>query len=254
MLGAPLMMASARNHGFDANTLALWRLDALETIAVANQQRDVGGNYHLTLNTGTEASPSPLIPDGGRASTKDIIYRCATDAALVTALKASAGWSVELWFNNVDSVVGADNMLCCIGTATGNHFSEQEEDLFLIRVAADGKTAVSVSPPGSTSNAWNEYKFGTFPTSPGIHHLALTWLPVNPTDATLTAYLDGALHGSALTAARLTAANAGTNSIIQLRGYPANNYRPMNVVVDDVRLSKTARTAAEVLASYRNGV
>lgn len=249
--------ARRHNHALDADTLGLWRLDGPETISVANMQRDQTGNYHMSLISGSDSSPaSPLVTDKGHASNKDVIYRCNTDPALVSALKADPGWTVELWFNNIDSINGdiGDRMLFCVGTSTMNHYSEEENDLFLIKSSAGGAVwNVAVMVPGSTDNSWQNFTFGAMPTTPGIHHVAAVWEPYDSSNAYVRMYMDGVQSGSQVSGGRLTNPVAGTYSVIQFRGYPVNNYRPLNFLVDDIRLSKRARTQAEILQSYNNG-
>lgn len=241
------------HHPIDADTFALWRLDGPEFITAPNQQRDACGTYHFSFIAGAEISPPSLCLDNGASSGINARYRCLTDAALVTMLKASAGWTVEMFFNNNTPVTDlGDRLLFCIGTATSTHFSEDENDLFLI--STDSNFTLKTSVPGSSSNVWQTATFGAFPTVPGIHHLAVSWNPIDGTSAAVKGYIDGVQSGSTVTLGRLTSVAAGTNSLIQLRGYPANDYRPLEIIVDDIRLSSRVRSDAEILASYQNGL
>lgn len=219
---------AAQGHKLDANTLALWRLD--ETASGA-APIDASGRINLSAQAGVIAAPA-LIADGGVARTAGAMQTCLSptlvgiDAAAIIGEITFEGWLLPAISINTRLFAAASSGKepFVIFVNTAGSLVAYWDNL----VAGDGGIAF-FSPTGLIQNNVR-YHIGVRRSFVGG-----VW--------TLAMFVNGVkvLSSSSPTAPTAVVAN-----------FYALYFG--NTTLDDVRISKVARTDAEIAESYWRGV
>lgn len=211
----------------DGSTVALWHMNG--TVGSAGKLDNAEGTatYDLTeLNSPTSAT--------GFNGTADGAYQSSTSAGgsgtynLESANNAAlnpANLTVELWFK-----MGEANKTLILQPGSGgggaSYYIEQTSGNLVFAIGLSGSTP-SVSTAFSNTTNW--------------HYAVLTHDGV-----TLTGYLDGASVGSVSAASRLT-----QNATLKMMSRDSGGSN--HLLMDEVRISNTIRTAQEI-SDYYNAI
>lgn len=149
--------------------------------------------------------------------------------------------TISMWYD-VDFVGSYDRFISkAYGTSEGHHWvmlSRYDTDL-RVRLKLDGTTVTLRSDSG----------FFTLPT--GLHHLAVVY-----TGSEVIYYRDGVAYGSSDAASGTLSTDSSIYWLIgcnpDISGNPASD--PIRGMLDEVRISQTARTAAWISASYETAI
>ncbi|GAB4232094.1 MAG: hypothetical protein OHK0028_07330 [Deltaproteobacteria bacterium] len=236
-----------QGHLLDNNTLALWRLN--ETSASDNAA-DATGSYPL-IQFGSPDVVSGQIGNGRRTDGSTKFFQKQGDAALGTALNGD--WTFEGWVY-LDNTFGSQGILFIYN---GLDFSIFPSDVILAEVGVLGTRKVYVHQWHNTGSYDEITTTGTLDTAK-FHHVAVTRTAEGGNNFTYRFYIDGVLDNTTATVPGTDSPVAGGSHYIGLgcytgdTGYGAGG-AVFNGRLDDVRISKVARSGAEILSSYNRG-
>jgi uncharacterized repeat protein (TIGR02543 family) len=240
---------STYGHIRDVNTLALWRLD--ETTASANAV-DETGMYTLTQFGTPDVIPGRI--DNGRllnGTTK--YFQKQGDAAFGAAMNGD--WTYEGWAY----IDPANNAGAVLFIYNGLAFSFNNQDTILAEVA------VIPDSGGNRKLNWQQWQTtGTYAQGasavtlqPGqYYHLAVSRTAQGGNLFTYKMYVNGALDTTTTNVVGLSYPVTGATHYIGLGNYTdiggfGVGSAKFNGRLDDTRISKVARSDAEILASYQ---
>ena len=228
-----------RGHDTDNKTLALWRLDETSGTAIA----DAMGAYPLTATGG------PIIAAGKINNCRDFNtanshLTGAGDSAAVTALLGE--WTMEMWFKRTTnaaaqlitygggSETAADNLLMNVGiTVGGNLFWKWENG------SGSDVTQTMTTPLASLP----AYRASFF------NHLAVR-KTFNGVNYDVSIFINGVLYQTWTGQAN---ASGGTTASWYVARNPEIVGSGFQGFIDDVRVSKVARTDFEILQDFLLG-
>lgn len=218
-------------HTLDADTVALWRMDEASGTAVADEV----GDYPATATAGALALGAGGHDGGARLFSRAASgYAFATgDDAARSVFKTSGVFTVEAWVWLNSAGAGYNNILS-VATSTGANE--------LWGFALQG-----------TLPYWERDNAGAANSGPDPISLA-TWTHVAWTrDGTgaLKLYVNGALKQT--DAGVALPSTAATTQGFLLGAGPGGPSRFFDGLIDDLRVSSVARSAAEILTSYQAG-
>jgi hypothetical protein len=228
-------------HLLDANTLALWRLDEVS----AGQANDETGTYPLITLSGTPAVVLGEIGNARAIAANQAISRggIVPGDPFIAALRSSI-YTAEAWFW-IDPIIVWPTWL-----GTGNNHGA----LFSVNGAGNGSAFIfgldsgffiyNVSNGFSSIGSWASLSKGAW------HHLAVRATPADATHTLAEFFLDGLKVGSVTILTYALTPSTNSSLTIGGEGGTFNNFTGR---IDDVRISKVARSDAEIFDSYRRG-
>lgn len=234
-----------RGHDSDADTLALWRLDEASGTAVS----DATSTYPLTANGAVPVDAVAISAQGKINNCRDfdVVGAYLTGAgsgAAVTALLDE--WTLELWFKRTTVAAG---QFISYGGAT-----EVAADNLLMNVGIDGsgrvfwkwETGAGIDVTQTMTTALTglaAYREGFF------NHLAVR-KQYNGSNYDVSVFINGILYQTWTGQAN---ASDGASGVWYVARNPevVGSYFPGRL--DDIRVSKVARTDAEILANFHQG-
>jgi len=247
-------------HVFDANTVALWRLD--ETVSAADSgdyaasPAVVSGTYDLAQAT---FANRPLIqggpnPDGTQYSRwfdgNSYFMSNAADASLRSV--ATASYTIEAWIYWEGFTAGSP--FATIFSLAGLSASETEAENALAALRLTGTGELFVFWEYSTGTNAEFTDTVTTLSKRQWHHVAVV-VTIGAT-AAVDFYVDGSFSDGTT---GLTVATGGGNATLWIgatndAGSPTNIF---NGAISDIRLSNTAKSSGEIAAdaaSYQHSV
>jgi hypothetical protein len=234
-----------QGHALDNNTVALWRLN--ET-AAADNAADATGSYDLRQF----GSPDVGAGHAGNARTLDgttKFFQRQGDAALGTAMNGD--WTFEGW-------VYLDNTFSTAGILyvyNGLAFSSNSSDIILAQVVVDSSRKIVAYQWHTTGTYTTVTSTGTLPTGQ-FNHVAVSRTAEGGNLFTYRIYVNGAIDNTTTGVSGLSSSVTGASHYIGLgcytdiAGFGVGSSK-LNGRLDDVRISKVARSAAEILQSYQ---
>jgi hypothetical protein len=232
-------------HTLDADTMLLFRGNEALTF------------YDLTNSQGTTYGPATFSRVGGDADGVDgIIDGCrtlngtsqhwignATAAARTAGIGAMSAEAWVRWNGSIGTVV----------TLAGDNFSDAENENFLFRMLINGSGKLNAywEGAGGVDIATTQVAGTTVPTNTWAHIAVVRYL-VSGVTWGVRFYINGALQDDI---GGLAAAVDGSLANWQIcRNGPGGGTAYFGGRLDDMRISKKARSTSEVLASYTAGM
>jgi hypothetical protein len=239
---------------FDANTLALWRLDEASGAAL-----DVGGLYNLAAT----GSPAAIIGqiNGARAITAPGYFARSDAPGELLSQTTASNWTWEGWVKIDTAAVG----LHAITLLTSGSY----HPVFIGLASPSAHPGIPAASGSYISFGWstNGPPSTLLIFAPGTTPLQLsTWYHIacvrDGTNLTAKLYVNGSLsdtfasnfwgYGYSYPMAPPSGPLSVTSGAAYLGGSALDPGGP-SVSLDDVRLSKVARSGAEILVAYQNG-
>jgi len=240
------VVAGARQgHVLDDNTVALWRLN--ETSASDNAA-DATGSYNLQQF----GSPDIITGHAGNGrqldgSTK--FFQRQGNAALGTAFNGD--WTFEGWVYLDNTFVVAGQLFVYNGLA----FSFNPSDVILAEIFVDSNRRISTHQWHAIGSLTTVTSTGTLPIGQ-FNHVAVSRTAEGGNLFTYRIYVNGAIDNTTTGVSGLSSPVTGASHYIGLgcytdiAGFGVGSSK-LNGRLDDVRISKVARSAAEILQSYQ---
>lgn len=229
---------TTRGHLSDANTIGLWRLDEPRTTDQANDELGLNA---LPLVSGPVSVVPGLINDGGRA--RRFIWQAAYRGVTSTALNSV--FSGEVTFEAWVSLSPSWNRLGIVGGYTNTGLPGLE-----VEIQSDRNFRVVWGKAGAVQETFTTAVVGgVVPLNARTHIAVRRKLDGGGLTTQMEAFVNGVSVGltTGLGNPVATTGNVlaigSTSSLFWFEG-----------TVDDVRLSKIARTNAEILTSYQRGI
>ncbi|MBI4849380.1 MAG: hypothetical protein HY808_12540 [Nitrospirae bacterium] len=235
-------------HILDANTVALWRLN--EALASSNAADDTG-SYFLTQFGSPGIIPGQI--DNGRllnGSTK--FFQRPGDANLGTVFNGA--WTYEGWVYLDPSFSVAANLFIY----NGLQFSFNPSDTILAEVGVKADRKIYWHQWHSTST-YTEVASNAVLQTGQFYHIAVSRTAQGDNFYTYRLYVNGVIDTTTTDVAGLNYAVSGASHYIGLGNYTGiagfgTGGNVLNGRLDDTRISKVARSAAEILQSYQRGL
>lgn len=244
------IVATARQgHLLDNNTVALWRLN--ETSATDNAV-DATGSYTLQ-QFGSPDVVSGQIGNARQLDGSTKFFQRQGDANLGTALNGD--WTYEGWVYPDNTF----NTAAILFIYNGLRFTLDDNNTVLAQVALSSDRTISWSQ-------WHDHDPSTVTTGVSsavlptgqFTHVAVSRAAQGGNQYTYRIYVNGALDNTTANVAGLSVEVAGDNHFIGLgcytdiAGFGVGSSK-LNGRLDDTRISKIARSDAEILESYQRG-
>jgi hypothetical protein len=207
---------------WDSNYTGVWHLDDQSNIEDSTSYNNDGTPYNVNDDTGK-------IGGGQDFDGNDYIT-----VADNSSLNVTSGLTMEAWVN-----LNACNNQKLVGKTNSTHTRG-----YVLGIAADCTVYPEIWDSGGTSYAWNGY--GTALSASQWGHVATTWT----TGGNMIGYVNGS---------QVRSISAGSNPIgtgaetaaIGVAPWDKNSYWT-NGLIDEVRISKVARTDGWIKTSYNN--
>jgi hypothetical protein len=234
-------------HALDGSTFALWRFDE----AMGRYLDSCVGARHFTeVTPGFGLRRTGLVRGYGLFSTVDnLAASYGTDATLRATLEGS--WSVEFWIDRCDQIPAAGANVLWHATVVIPPLALDDQILLGVYVQQDGRISTVWSNGATGANTVIAPTKNCIPAQ-GKTHVAVTKHVEADTTVTLNYYLDGVLD-STQTGLPNVSHGSGSNGSLEVCAFPSNHLGQFYGLLDDLRLSNVARSAAEVAASYAAG-
>jgi len=224
-LSATLGNSAFANYQPDGNTVGLWHLD--EQSGSGAYLKDVSGNGNNATPTGTSVIQGKI----GKAQ----IFTANTnsiDVADSTTIRSLTGnFTIDAWLKPSGNATGTDNTVVDIGNYTANTG-------FGLWVGTTNTLDWRIN------QTYNNYKTQTLPAGQWSHAAVV----YNGSNVSL--YLNGALISADTFSTNPTQATTG----IRIGRREAASTQAFNGIVDEIRVSNTARTAAQIRQAYEAGL
>ncbi len=245
------IVAPARQgHLLDDNTVALWRLDEA---AASDNAVDAAGSYTLQ-QFGSPGVVSGQIGNARQLDGSAKFFQRQGDAALGTALNGD--WTYEGWVY-LDNTF---NTTAVLFVYNGLNFSAVDNDVILaeVGVGSDRKIRWYQWHSWTPANNFTEGVSGAVLPTGQFTHVAVSRTAQGGNQFTYRIYVNGALDNTTTNVAGISYAVTGANHYIGLGCYTVNSGlgyggAVLNGRLDDTRISKVARSDAEILQSYQRG-
>ncbi len=239
--------SSRRGHVLDNATVALWRLN--ETNASDNAA-DATGSYPLQ-QFGNPDAVSGQIGNGRLLDGSTKFFQKQGDAALGTALNGD--WTVEGWVY-LDNTFNSQGIIFIYN---GLDFSIIPADVILAEVGVLGNRHLYVHQWHNNGSYSEIASQGTLELGK-FQHVAFTRTAEGGNTFTFRFYIDNVLDGTATGVPGTDSPVAGDSHYIGLGCYTGDTGlgaggAVFNGRLDDIRVSKVARSDAEIFASYNRG-
>lgn len=240
------VVAGARQgHVLDDNTVALWRLN--ETSASDNAA-DATGSYNLSQFGSPDVGPG----HAGNARTLDgstKFFQRQGDAALGTAFNGD--WTFEGWVYLDNTFINAGEIF----VYNGLDFSIYPSDVILAEIAVDSNRRIFVHQWHTTGTLTTILSGAILPTGQ-FNHVAVSRTAQGGNLFTYRIYVNGAIDNTVAGVSGLASPVTGASHYIGLGCYTdsagfAVGSAKLNGRLDDTRISKIARSDAEILQSYQ---
>jgi hypothetical protein len=240
------VVAGARQgHALDNNTVALWRLN--ETSASDNAA-DATGSYNLQ-QFGSPDIVSGQAGNGRQLDGSTKFFQRQGDAALGTALNGD--WTFEGWVYLDNTFINDAELFVYNGLA----FSYNSSDIILAEIGVDDTRTIFVHQWHTNSTLSTVLSASTLPIG-RFNHVAVSRTAEGGNLFTYRIYVNGAIDNTVTGVSGLVSPVTGASHYIGLgcytdiAGFGVGSAK-LNGRLDDVRISKVARSAAEILQSYQ---
>lgn len=240
-------VAGRQGHALDDNTVALWRLNE---VSASDNAVDATGSYNLTQF----GSPDIVAGKAGNArlldgSTK--FFQRQGDAALGTALNGD--WTFEGW-------VYLDNTFINDGAIfvyNGLQFSFNPAHVILAEIAVDDTRRIFVHQ-WHTTGTFTTILSGAILPIGQFNHVAVSRTAQGGNLFTYRIYVNGAIDNTVAGVSGLASPGTvtgashfiGLGCYTDIAGFGVGSAK-LSGRLDDVRISKIARSDAEILQSYQ---
>jgi hypothetical protein len=231
----------------DSDTVALWRLDEAHA---DDNAIDAAGNYALQ-QFGSPSAVDGHIDGGRRTGGSSKYFQGHGDAALGSVFNGN--WTFEAWVY-VDDTLTSDGILLMYN---GLAFSLVDSDAVLASIVLMQNRSIRWTQWQSSSSEMAGYSSGTL-QSGRFNHVAVTRSAQGGNLYTFRIYINGALDTTVTDLPGLSYAVTGEDHSIGLGCYTdisgfGNGTCVLDGILDDVRISKVARSDAEILQDYQRG-
>jgi hypothetical protein len=261
----PEILANAQatdyEHPLDADTAVLWRLNE------EPEASDSSGNgWHLGPYLFNSASAvnlpvlAPSLTEGdsgysrkflGYTNAANCSYYLPRAGEMVPLLMGAAEWTLEFWFLWGDRLQGGDNFASFGSTG---ETSQTNFGLNLL-LQADGRFNTFWENGSGNNVTLTTADPVIDPANPADanfrHHIAFVKESNGGGTSNVLIYKDGVLVESL---GPMNDSSGGESGFFVLGGNADQTTAGIDGLMDDVRLSSVARSAAEVLASYEAGI
>ena len=235
-------LAGATSHLVDTNTLAKWAMN--ETVGVTIN--DTSGNGYNLTESGVVAHVNGSQIANAREFTQASSAGGAGDAGAVTALLGD--WTVEWWSCGASGAYPAAMVLSGLGSGTivayGGLASETEANNTIMHVSISGGNLVWRWEHGAGIDVTGSFAI-TGVVADTYNHYAVR-KKYNGATYDVTLFVNGFAVG---TSAGVVNASGGSTSQWYMAQDP-DGAAGFSGVIDDVRISKVARTDEEILLDY----
>ncbi len=240
--------AQVYGHILDDNTVALWRLN--EASASANAV-DETGIYHLT-QFGSPDSISGRIDNGRLLNGSSKFFQAPADAGLGEALNGD--WTYEGWVYLDPSSSGWIDLLIYNGLA----FSYNQPDTILAEVGISPDRKIFWHQWQSTGS-YTEIASNATIQAGQFYHIAVSRTAQGGNLYTYRIYVNGVIDTTTTDVTGLSYAVSGASHYIGLGNFTSIEGfgiggNVLNGRLDDTRISKVARSDAEILESSQRVV
>ncbi len=240
-------VACQSGHMLDANTVALWRLNEN---SASSDAVDETGSYNLT-QFGSPDIISGQIGSGRLLNGSTKFFQKQGDANLGTALNGD--WTYEGWVYLDPSFTIAANLFIY----NGLEFSLINKDTILAEVGVTAGRNIYWHQWQNTS-AYTEVLSNATLQTGQFYHIAVSRTAQGGNLYTYRLYLNGVIDTTTTSVAGLSYAVSGASHYIGLGNYTGSRGlgdggNILNGRIDDTRISKVARSDAEILLSYKRG-
>lgn len=239
-----------QGHLLDNNTVALWRLDEA---AASDNAVDATGSYTLQ-QFGSPGVVSGQIGNARQLDGSTKFFQRQGDAALGTALNGD--WTYEGWVY-LDNTYSTAAVLFVYN---GLNFSTTASDVILaeVGVRSDRKIYWHQWHSWTPANNFTEGVSGAVLPTGQFTHVAVSRTAQGDNQFTYRIYVNGTLDNTMINVAGISYVVTGANHYIGLGCYTGNlglgyGGAVLKGRLDDTRISKAARSDAEILQSYQRG-
>lgn len=241
-------VAVRQGHVLDDNTVALWRLNEA---SASDNAVDATGSYNLT-QYGSPDIVSGQIGNGRLLNGSSKFFQRLGDANLGTVLNGD--WTYEGWVY-LDSTFSVQSNLFIYN---GLRFSLDQPDTVLAEVGVMPDRTIYWHQWHATDNTTDGFSTATLQTGK-FYHVAVSRTAQGGNLFTYRIYVNGILDTTTPDVAGLSYAVTGASHHIGLGNYtgisgPGSGGNVLNGRLDDTRISKVARSGAEILQSYQRGL
>ena len=244
---ASVAVVPRQGHVLDDNTVALWRLDES---AASDNAVDATGSYGL-VPFGNPDAVSGQIGNGRLLNGSSKYFQRAGDANLGVVFNGD--WTYEGWVY-LDPAFGNPGVLFIYN---GLAFSFNQPDTILAEVQVNQDRKIVTTQWHSPTTATDVISNTVLQTGQ-FYHVAVSRTAQGGNLFTYRIYVNGVLDNTTSDVPGLSSPVTGDTHFIGLGCYTdiagfGVGSAVLNGRLDDVRISKVARSDAEILQSYQRG-
>ena len=245
--GSAAIPAIPQGHILDANTVALWRLNE---VSASSDAVDGTGSYNLA-QFGSPDIISGKIGNGRLLDGSTKFFQRLGDANLGAALNGD--WTYEGWVYLDPSFSNPGILFIYNGLA----FSFIQSDTVLAQVSVTSNRKIGWYQWQNTGAYTEGLSNATLQTGQ-FYHIAVSRTAMGGNLYTYRLYVNGVIDTTTTDVAGLDYVVPGASHYIGLGNYTdiagfEFGSAVLNGRLDDTRISKVARSAAEILQSYQRG-